>query len=62
MFFRLYWKYAKGGIAIAIQSELGIPVKFIGVGEGIDDLQEFDSDTFVNALFDVKMEEEDAFA
>lgn len=53
---------AKGGIAIAIQSELGIPVKFIGVGEGIDDLQEFDSDTFVNALFDVKMEEEDAFA
>ena len=52
---------AKGGIAIAIQSELGIPVKFIGVGEGIDDLQEFDSDTFVNALFDVKMEEEDAF-
>ena len=53
---------AKGGIAIAIQSQLGIPVKFIGVGEGIDDLQEFDSDTFVNALFDVKMEEEDAFA
>ena len=53
---------AKGGIAIAIQSELGIPVKFIGVGEGIDDLQEFDSDTFVNALFDVKMEEDDAFA
>ena len=53
---------AKGGIAIAIQSELGIPVKFIGVGEGIDDLQEFDSDTFVNALFDVKMEEEDAYA
>lgn len=53
---------AKGGIAIAIQSELGIPVKFIGVGEGIDDLQEFDSDTFVNALFDLKMEEEDAFA
>ena len=53
---------AKGGSAIAIQSELGIPVKFIGVGEGIDDLQEFDSDTFVNALFDVKMEEEDAFA
>ena len=53
---------AKGGIAIAIQSDLGIPVKFIGGGGGIDDLQEFDSDTFVNALFDVKMEEEDAFA
>lgn len=49
---------AKGGIAIAIQSELGIPVKFIGVGEGIDDLQEFDPDAFVNALFDVRMEEE----
>jgi len=44
---------AKGGIAIAIQSELNIPVKFIGVGEGIDDLQEFDPESFVNALFDV---------
>lgn len=44
---------AKGGIAVAIQSELNIPVKFIGVGEGIDDLQEFDPDSFVNALFDV---------
>ncbi len=43
---------AKGGIAIAIQSELGIPVKFIGVGETIDDLQKFDADTFVNALFE----------
>ncbi len=42
---------AKGGIAIAIQSELGIPVKYIGVGESIDDLQKFDSDTFVDALF-----------
>lgn len=45
---------AKGGIAVAIQSELGVPVKYIGVGETIDDLQKFDSDTFVNALFDVK--------
>ena len=45
---------AKGGVAIAIQSELQIPVKYIGVGEGIDDLQKFDADTFVNALFDVK--------
>lgn len=44
---------AKGGIAVAIQSELGIPVKYIGVGEHIEDLQKFDSDTFVNALFDV---------
>ncbi|BBF42106.1 signal recognition particle receptor protein FtsY [Lachnospiraceae bacterium KM106-2] len=42
---------AKGGIAIAIQSELGIPVKYIGVGESIDDLQKFNSDDFVNALF-----------
>ena len=45
---------AKGGIAVAIQSELGIPVKYIGIGEKIDDLQKFDADQFVNALFDVK--------
>ena len=42
---------AKGGIAVAIQSELNIPVKYIGVGEHIDDLQKFDADAFVNALF-----------
>ena len=42
---------AKGGIAVAIHSELGIPVKYIGVGEHIDDLQKFDADEFVNALF-----------
>ena len=42
---------AKGGIAVAIQSELGIPVKYIGVGERIEDLQKFDADEFVNALF-----------
>lgn len=42
---------AKGGIAVAIQSELNVPVKYIGVGEGIEDLQKFDSDEFVNALF-----------
>ena len=42
---------AKGGIAVAIVSELNIPVKYIGVGEGIEDLQRFDSDEFVNALF-----------
>ncbi len=42
---------AKGGIAVAIQSELNIPVKYIGVGEHIDDLQKFDADSFVNALF-----------
>ena len=45
---------AKGGIAVAIHSELGIPVKYIGVGEAIDDLQKFNADEFVNALFDVK--------
>lgn len=43
---------AKGGIAIAIQAELGIPVKYIGIGEQVDDLQTFDPDMFVNALFD----------
>ena len=42
---------AKGGIAVAIQSELGIPVKYVGVGEKIDDLQKFNSEDFVNALF-----------
>lgn len=42
---------AKGGIAVAIQAELGIPVKYIGVGESIDDLQKFDADEFVKALF-----------
>ena len=50
---------AKGGIAVAIQSELGIPVKYIGVGEGIEDLQKFDPDQFVNALFDGKMDEDE---
>lgn len=48
---------AKGGIAIAIQSELGIPVKYIGIGEQIDDLQKFNADEFVNALFDNGKEE-----
>ena len=41
---------SKGGIAVAIQSELSIPVKYIGVGEKLDDLQKFDSEQFVNAL------------
>lgn len=49
---------AKGGIAVAIQAELGIPVKYIGVGETIDDLEKFDSESFVNALFDIKETEE----
>ena len=47
---------AKGGIAAAINSELGIPVKYIGVGEKIEDLQKFDADAFVKALFDVNIE------
>lgn len=42
---------AKGGIVIAIQKELGIPVKYIGVGEKLDDMQRFDPDAFVEALF-----------
>lgn len=49
---------AKGGIAIAIQSELGIPVKYIGIGEKIDDLQKFNADEFVNALFTNNDEQE----
>ncbi len=48
---------AKGGIAVAIQSELNVPVKYIGVGETIEDLQKFNAEEFVNALFDVKAEE-----
>ena len=48
---------AKGGIAVAIQAELGIPVKYIGVGESIEDLQKFDSEHFVNALFTTEEEE-----
>ena len=48
---------SKGGIAVAIQSELGIPVKYIGVGEKVEDLQRFDPDQFVNALFDVEAED-----
>ena len=44
---------AKGGIAIAIHSELGVPVKYIGVGERINDLQKFDPESYVNAIFAV---------
>ena len=43
---------SKGGIAVAIQSELGIPVKYIGVGEQIEDLQKFDAESYVSALFE----------
>ena len=45
---------AKGGIAVAIQSELGLPVKYVGIGEKIEDLQKFNADDFVNALFNVQ--------
>ena len=43
---------AKGGIVVAIHSELGLPVKLVGLGEGIGDLVEFDADEFVDALFE----------
>ncbi len=43
---------AKGGIVLSIRSELGLPVKFVGVGEKIDDMQEFDADEFISALFE----------
>ena len=50
---------AKGGIAVAIQKELSIPVKYIGVGEHIDDLQKFDPKAFVNALFDTEQKDKE---
>ena len=50
---------AKGGIVIAISQELKLPVKYIGVGEGIDDLQPFDRNMFVDALFSEAEEEND---
>lgn len=43
---------AKGGMVLAVKEKLGIPIKFVGVGEGIDDLRPFDREEFVNALFD----------
>jgi fused signal recognition particle receptor len=42
---------AKGGIIFAIAERVGVPIRFIGVGEGIEDLREFDADEFVKALF-----------
>ena len=48
----------KGGIAVAIHAELGVPVKYIGVGETIDDLQKFNADDFVNALFERPKDDE----
>ncbi len=49
---------AKGGIVIAISKEQGLPVKFVGVGEGVDDLQEFDAHDFARALFEGEDTEE----
>ena len=49
---------AKGGIAVANHAELGVPVKYIGVGETIDDLQKFNADDFVNALFERPKDDE----
>ena len=42
---------AKGGIVVAIQREFGLPVKLVGLGEGVDDLIDFDAEEFVEALF-----------
>ena len=48
---------AKGGVIFGIASELGIPIRFIGVGEAIDDLRPFEAEPFVNALFDITPED-----
>jgi fused signal recognition particle receptor len=42
---------AKGGVIFALAKQFGIPIRFIGIGEGIEDLQDFDAENFVNALF-----------
>jgi len=43
---------AKGGAILGMRREIDIPVKYVGLGEGVDDIQEFDADKFVDALFD----------
>ena len=45
---------AKGGVVVAIQEELRIPVQYIGVGEDVDDLQSFEPESFVRALFEAR--------
>ncbi len=50
---------AKGGVVLAINNELDVPVKFVGVGESIDDLQPFDADAFASALFDSEIPDDD---
>ena len=47
----MYKRQAKGGVVIGIKSELKMPVKWIGVGEGIDDLRPFEAEDFAKALF-----------
>ena len=50
---------AKGGVVLAINNELDVPVKFVGVGEKIEDLQPFDADAFASGLFDAKIPDDD---
>lgn len=50
---------ARGGVVLAINNELDVPVKFIGVGEQIDDLQPFDAEAFASAMFDIKPTHDD---
>lgn len=50
---------AKGGVVLAINNELDVPVKFVGVGEKIDDLQPFDADAFAAGLFDANIPDDD---
>ena len=50
---------AKGGVVLAINNELDVPVKFVGVGEKIEDLQPFDADAFAAGLFDAKIPDDD---
>ena len=50
---------ARGGVVLAINNELDVPVKFVGVGEQIDDLQPFDAEAFASAMFDIKPTHDD---
>ena len=46
---------AKGGVIFALAGQFGIPIRYIGIGEGIDDLQDFDADKFIEALFETRV-------
>ncbi|MGC9327580.1 MAG: signal recognition particle-docking protein FtsY, partial [Candidatus Hinthialibacter sp.] len=50
---------ARGGVVLAVHKELSLPVKFIGVGESIEDLEPFDPDAFTKALFQVEDEQDE---